>query len=46
MIAAAVSSIERRVTSITGQRIWTKTRRASRTSARTASISVYSVAPS
>ena len=39
-IAAAVSSIERRVTSMTGQCRSAKIRRASRTSARTASISV------
>ena len=39
-IAAAVSSIERRVTSITGQCCSAKIRRASRTSARTASWSV------
>ncbi len=39
-IAAAVSSIERRVTSITGQRRSVNTRRASSTSSRTASRSV------
>src|SRR5262249_51422513 len=42
-IAAAVSSIERRVTSITGQCRSVKSRRACCTSSRTAELSVYSV---